>query len=124
MDGPPGMLDRIGTNGHKVQHHMFDHPSSDRPGFDLSTKAGRKAWRHEMRMVAVRPRRWGLWLLTLGFLLVMAPAAFGLHSLWGWSPSFIGSLLMLGALPLLVAGVLLRRRYRQGRMGRPKGDKS
>lgn len=120
MDGPPGMLDRIGANGHNVQHHMFDTP----PPPDLSTKAGRKAWRREMRMVAVRPRRWGLWLLTLGFLLLMAPAAFGIHSLWGWSPSFIGSLLMLGALPLLVAGALLRRRYRQGRTGRPKGDES
>jgi hypothetical protein len=111
------MLDRIGTNGHKVQHHMFDHAPPD-----LSTKAGRKAWRHEMRMVAVRPRRWGLWLLTLGFLLVMAPAAFGLHSLWGWSPSFIGSLLMLGALPLLVASAVLRARHMKGRSMSP-GEK-
>lgn len=105
------MLDRIEAKRHKVQQLMFDTPPPD-----LSTKAGRKAWRHEMRMVAVRPRRWGLWLLTLGFLLVMAPAAFGLHSLWGWSPSLIGSLLMLVALPLLVAGALLRRRYARGRM--------
>ncbi|WP_311270588.1 hypothetical protein [Sphingobium sp. WCS2017Hpa-17] len=92
---------------------MFDTPPPD-----LSTKA----WRHEMRMVAVRPRRWGLWLLTLGFLLVMAPAAFGLHSLWGWSPSLIGSLLMLAALPLLVAGALLRRRYRRGRIMPQRGN--
>lgn len=113
------MLDRVGTKGHKVQHLMFDAP----PPPDLSTKAGRKAWRHEVRMVAVRPRRWGLWLLTLGFLLWMTPSALGLHSLWGWSPSFIGSLLMLAALPLLIAGALLRRRYRQGRMGLSKGNK-
>jgi len=105
---------------------MFDHPSPDQSAPDqsapdLSTKAGRKAWRHEMRMVAVRPRRWGLWLLTLGFLLLVAPSAFGLHSLWGWSPSLLGSLLMLGALPLLIAGALLRRRYRQGRLGLSRG---
>jgi hypothetical protein len=105
------MLDGIKAKRHKVQQLMFDIPPPD-----LSTKAGRKAWRHEMRMVAVRPRRWGLWLLTLGFLLVMAPAAFGIHSIGGWSPSLIGSLLMLAALPLLIAGALLRRRYRQGRM--------
>lgn len=104
------MLDRIGAKRHKVQQLMDDTPLPD-----LSTKAGRKAWRHEMRMVAVRPRRWGLWLLTLGFLLVMAPAAFGLHSLWGWSPSLIGSLLMLGALPLLIASAALRARYMKGR---------
>jgi hypothetical protein len=95
---------------------MFDTPPPD-----LSTKAGRKAWRHEMRMVAVRPRRWGLWLLTLGFLLVMAPAAFGLHSLWGWSPSLLGFLLMLIALPLLVANVLLRRRYSRARRVQREG---
>lgn len=95
---------------------MFDTPPPD-----LSTKAGRKAWRHEMRMVAVRPRRWGLWLLTLGFLLVMAPAAFGLHSIAGWSPSLLGSVLMLAAFPLLVAGALLRRRYRRGRMMPQRG---
>lgn len=95
---------------------MFDTPPPD-----LSTKAGRKAWRHELRMVAVRPRRWGLWLLTLGFLLLMAPSALGLHSLWGWSPSLIGSLLALGALPLLMASALLRRRYRQGRIDPRRG---
>lgn len=83
---------------------------------DLSTKAGRKALRHEMRMVAVRPRRWGLWLLTLGFLLLMAPTAFGVHAIGGWSPGLIGILLMLAALPFLVAGALLRRRYRRRRM--------
>lgn len=91
---------------------MFDHPAPD-----LSTKAGRKAWRHELRMVAVRPRRWGLWLLTAGFLLLLAPSAFGLHSLGGWSPSLIGLLLMLAAAPLLIAGALLRRAYVRGRLG-------
>jgi hypothetical protein len=62
-----------------------------------------------------------LWLLTLGFLLVMAPAAFGLHSLWGWSPSLLGFLLMLIALPLLVASVLLRRRYSRARRVQREG---
>lgn len=111
------MLDRIGTKRHKVQHHMFDHSPPD-----LSTKAGRKAWRHEMRMVAVRPRRWGLWLLTLGFLLMVAPSAFGLHSIFGWSPSLLGSLSMLCALPLLIAGVVLRRQYRRTRMTMKRGE--
>ena len=53
---------------------------------DLSTKEGRKAHRHEMRMVAVRPRRWGLWLLTAGFLLVLTPSlrtARRMGLLWG-----------------------------------------
>ena len=90
---------------------MFDHPPPN-----LSTKAGRKAWRHELRMVAVRPRRWGLWLLTFGFLLLLSPSAIGLHSLWGWSPSLIGLLLMVGATPLLIAGAILRRRYVRGRL--------
>ena len=92
---------------------MFDHPSPD-----LSTKEGRKAWRHELRMVAVRPRRWGLWLLTAGFLLLLSPSAFGLHSVMGWSPSLIGMALMLAATPLLIAGAVLRRRYRRGRMAK------
>jgi hypothetical protein len=87
------------------------------PPPNLSTKEGRKAWRHEYRMVAVRPRRWGLWLLTAGFLLLLAPSAFGLHSIMGWSPSLIGMALMLGATPLLIAGAVLRRRYRRGRLG-------
>lgn len=50
---------------------------------DLSTKEGRKAHRHDMRMVAVRPRRWGLWLLTAGFLLLLTPSALNVHSLFG-----------------------------------------
>jgi hypothetical protein len=53
---------------------------------DLSTKEGRKAHRHELRMVAVRPRRWGLWLLTAGFLLLLTPSALNLHS-WARSAS-------------------------------------
>ena len=53
-----------------------------------------------MRMVAVRPRRWGLWLLTAGFLLVLLPSALDVHSLFGlWPP-------MLGAIC-----VVLKRRY-------------
>ena len=87
---------------------------SGRP--DLSTKAGRKAWRHELRMVAVRPRRWGLWLLTIGFLLLAMPSALGIHAIFGWSPSLLGIGLMAAALPLLIAAVLLRRRYARGRL--------
>lgn len=105
------MLDRIGGNGQKVQLNMLNAPPPD-----LSTKAGRKAWRHEMRMVAVRPRRWGLWLLTTGFLMLMMPPTLGIHAIFGWSPSVIGIILMLAALPMLIAGALLRRRYRRGRM--------
>lgn len=92
---------------------MMNHPDPGAPDLgapDLGTKAGRKAWRHDRRMVAVRPRRYGLWLLTLGFLLVMAPLAFGVHSLLGWSPTLVGLIAMAAALPLLIAGVLLRRR--------------
>lgn len=81
---------------------------------DPSTKAGRRALRHEMRMVAVRPRRWGLWLLTVGALLLIAPSALGVHSLLGWSPVWLGLIACLAALPLLIAGAVLRRRYRRG----------
>lgn len=112
------MLDRIGAKRHKVQYLMFDAP---RPGLntpDLSTKAGRKAFRHEMRMLAVRPRRWGLWLLTAGFLILLSPSALGVHAIFGWSPSVIGTFLMLAALPLLIVGALRRRAYRRGRTGR------
>lgn len=70
-------------------------------------------------MVAVRPRRWGLWLLTAGFLLLLSPSAFGLHSIMGWSPSLIGMALMVAALPFLIAGAVLRRRYRRGRLAKP-----
>jgi hypothetical protein len=107
------MLDRIGAKRHKVQHLMFDAPPPD-----LSTRSGRKAFRHEMRMVAVRPRRWGLWLLTAGFLILLSPSAFGVHAIFGWSPSVIGTILMLAALPLLIAGALRRRAYMRGRTGR------
>jgi hypothetical protein len=96
---------------------MFEHAPPD-----LSTKAGRKAWRHELRMVAVRPRRWGLWLLTLGFLLLLSPSAFGVHAIFGFSPSLLGIVLMVGALPLLIAGALLRRRYVRGRMMAVQGE--
>ncbi len=90
------------------------------PSFpDLSTKAGRKAYRHELRMVAVRPRRWGLWLLTIGILLMLMPAAMGVHSLLGWSPLFLELVACALAAPLLVASVVLRRRYHRGRVGRP-----
>ncbi len=100
---------------------MFDAPPPDLTHPDLSTKAGRKAFRHEMRMVAVRPRRWGLWLLTAGFLVLLSPSAFGVHAIFGWSPSLIGIVLMLAALPLLIVGALRRRAYVRGRM-RLKGE--
>ncbi|MET0370528.1 MAG: hypothetical protein ABW039_04025 [Sphingobium sp.] len=90
---------------------MFDH----HPPPDLTTKAGRKAYRHELRMVAVRPRRWGLWLLALGGLLLMLPWM-GVHDLLGWSPSVLGMIAGVVAMPLLVAGVLLRARYNRGRL--------
>lgn len=78
---------------------------------DLSTKEGRKAHRHEMRMVAVRPRRWGLWLLTAGFLLVLTPSALDVHSLFGHWPPMLGAICVMVGVPLLVASVVLKRRY-------------
>ncbi|MCP1469527.1 hypothetical protein J3E64_001202 [Sphingobium sp. OAS761] len=89
---------------------------------DLGTKAGRKAFRHEMRMVAVRPRRWGLWFLTGGALLMILPSALDMHDIFGWSPSLLGIMLIAAALPLLVAGALLRRRYRRARLMPVRGD--
>lgn len=83
---------------------------------DLSTRAGRKAWAHEMRMVAVRPRRWGLWLLTAGVLLMLTPGALGVHDLLGWSPRFLGLGLAVCAVPLLAISLVLKRRYRRDRM--------
>nr|WP_225870515.1 hypothetical protein [Sphingobium sp. EP60837] len=82
---------------------------------DLSTKEGRKAHRHELRMVAVRPRRWGLWLLTAGFLLLLTPSALNLHSLFGLWPPMLGAVCILAGTPLLVASVVLKRRYRRQR---------
>jgi hypothetical protein len=83
---------------------------------DRSSKAGRKAWRREMRMVAVRPRRWGLWLLATGLLVWVMPSALGVHALFGWSPSLIGIVLTLAALPLLTIAAVRRRRFARGRM--------
>ncbi|MEZ7273049.1 hypothetical protein NYF14_06160 [Sphingobium sp. 10 DY56-G10] len=106
----------IGGWAHKVQQLMSDESIPD-----LGTKAGRKAFRHEMRMVAVRPRRWGLWLLTAGALLMILPSALDLHNIFGWSPTVLGIMLIAMALPLLVAAALLRRRYRRGRMTLSRG---
>lgn len=83
---------------------------------DLTTKQGRKAWRHDMRMIAVRPRRYGLWLLTAGFLLLLTPSALDVHSLFGLWPPMLGAICILTGTPLLVASVLLRRRYAQQRL--------
>jgi hypothetical protein len=94
---------------------------------DLSTREGRKAHRHEMRMIAVRPRRWGLWLLTAGFLLLLTPSALDVHSLFGLWPPMLGALCIIAGAPLLVASVVLKRRYAQQRiagqaaMGRIRG---
>lgn len=83
---------------------------------DLSTKEGRKAYRHEMRMIAVRPRRWGLWLLTAGFLLLLAPSALDVHSLFGLWPPMLGAVCCLIAIPLLMVSVMLKRRYARQRI--------
>lgn len=82
---------------------------------DPDSKTARKALRHELRMVAVRPRRWGLWLLTIGLMLMLAPAAWGIHSLWGWSPLFLGMAAACVSVPLLAASIWLRRRYARQR---------
>jgi drug/metabolite transporter (DMT)-like permease len=92
---------------------MSDAPNLSTP--NLSTKAGRKAWRHELRMVAVRPRRWGLWLLTIGVLLIVMPGALGVHDLMGWSPRFLGIVVALLSVPFLAVAAVLRRRYLNAR---------
>lgn len=94
---------------------MTHHPDLSTP--DLSTKAGRKAYRHELRMVAVRPRRYGLWLLTLATVLIVMPGAMDVHSLFGWSPTLLGLGAAALAVPLLIAGVVLRSRYHRRRIG-------
>lgn len=66
-----------------------------------------------MRMVAVRPRRYGLWLLTLGALLMSLPALLDVHDILGWSPSLLGLIACAASVPLLIAGVVLRARYRR-----------
>ncbi|MGE4322820.1 MAG: hypothetical protein AB7E60_07285 [Sphingobium sp.] len=86
---------------------MSHHPSPP----DLSTRAGRKAHRHAMRMVAVRPRRYGLWLLTLGAMLLTLPALLDVHDVLGWSPSVLGLIACAASVPLLITGVVLRARY-------------
>lgn len=69
-----------------------------------------------MRMIAVRPRRYGLWLLTAGFLLLLTPSALDVHSLFGLWPPMLGAVCILAGTPLLVASVMLRRRYVQQRL--------
>jgi hypothetical protein len=91
---------------------MFDHRSPP----NLSTKAGRKAYKHELRMVAVRPRRYGMWLLVLGALLLALPPLMGVHSLLGWSPSLLGMIAWAAAVPLLVLGIVRRSAYHRRRM--------
>ncbi|WP_150290137.1 hypothetical protein [Sphingobium estronivorans] len=83
---------------------------------DLTTKEGRKAHRHELRMIAVRPRRWRLWLLTAGFLLLLTPSALKVHSLFGLWPPMLGALCVMMGVPLLVTSVVLKRRYLRQRV--------
>ncbi len=85
-------------------------------GPDLTTKAGRKAWRHEMRMVAVRPRRAGMILLAGGIGLMLLPLA-GVHDLGGWSPRFLGLLPVALSIPFLIAARVLRGRWVRDRAG-------
>lgn len=66
-------------------------------------------------MVAVRPRRWGLWLLTLGISLILMPVVLGAHDLMGWSPRLLGLVAALLSAPFLIASVVLRRRYLSAR---------
>lgn len=83
---------------------------------DLTTKAGRKAYKHELRMVAVRPRRVGLLLLGAGMILAALPLS-GVHSLFGWSPRFLALGAVALATPFLVVAALLRGRYHKRRLG-------
>lgn len=83
---------------------------------DLSTKAGRKAYKHELRMVAVRPRRIGLWLLAAGILLLLLPMVADVHDIAGYSPRFLGLALAAAATPFLIISVWLRGRYHRHRL--------
>ncbi len=83
---------------------------------DLTTKAGRKAYKHELRMVAVRPRRAGLLLLAMGMLLALLPLA-GIHSVLGWSPRFLGLGAVLLSVPFLIVATVLRGRYQRRKSG-------
>ncbi len=67
-------------------------------------------------MIAVRPRRWGLWLLTAGFLLLLTPSALNVHSLFGLWPPMLGAVCIIAGVPLLVASVVLKRRYARQRV--------
>nr|WP_242128450.1 hypothetical protein [Sphingobium sp. Sx8-8] len=67
-------------------------------------------------MIAVRPRRWGLWLLTAGFLLLLTPSALNVHSLFGLWPPMLGAICIILGVPLLAASVVLKRRYVRQRM--------
>ena len=66
-------------------------------------------------------------MLTAGFLLVLAPSALNMHSLFGLWPPMLGAICIMLGVPLLVASVLLKRRYLQQRVagqamvGRIKG---
>lgn len=86
---------------------------------DLTTKAGRKAYRHDMRMVAIRPRRISMALLAIGIALMLLPLA-GVHDLSGWSPRFLGLIGMVASLPFLIVAQRRRGAYaRQHRGEKP-----
>lgn len=82
---------------------------------DLTTKAGRKAWRHDMRMVAVRPRRAGMILLAVGIGTMLLPLA-GVHDVGGWSPRVLGLVPVALSIPFLIAARILRGRWVRGRL--------
>ena len=66
-------------------------------------------------------------MLTAGFLLVLAPSALNMHSLFGLWPPMLGAICIMLGVPLLVASVLLKQRYLRQRVagqamvGRIKG---
>lgn len=66
-------------------------------------------------------------MLTAGFLLLLTPSALDVHSLFGLWPPMLGAVCVIVGAPLLVASVVLKRRYVRQReagqvmVGRVKG---
>ena len=50
-------------------------------------------------------------MLTAGFLLLLTPSALDVHSLFGLWPPMLGAVCAMVGVPLLVASVVLKRRY-------------
>lgn len=82
---------------------------------DLSSKEGLRAYRLELRTIAVLPRKIGMLLLMLGVGFLMLPAI-GVHEVDGWSPVFVG--LMMAGVAWLFLGfaIIVRMRYHRHRM--------